>query len=46
VQEKWDQYHEKTRPVIEHYEQLGLLRRVDGRGTIEEVQQLVRKALA
>ena len=46
VQEKWDLYHEKTRPVIEHYEELGLLKRVDGRGSIEEVQALVREALA
>ena len=46
VQEKWDAYNEKTRPVIEHYEELGVLRRVDGRGTIEEVQALVREALA
>ncbi|GAC1603442.1 MAG: adenylate kinase [Candidatus Saccharimonadales bacterium] len=46
VQKKWDAYNEKTQPVIEHYEELGVLRRVDGRGSIEEVQALVREALA
>lgn len=46
VQAKWDQYHEKTRPVVEHYEQLGLLKRVDGRGSIDDVRELVRAAVA
>jgi len=46
VQEKWDLYHTKTRPVIEHYDKMGLVRRVDGRGTIEEVRALVRAAIS
>lgn len=46
VQAKWDQYLEKTRPVVEHYEQLGVLKRVDGRGSIEQVRELVRAAIA
>ena len=46
VQEKWDEYATKTRPVIEHYEQLGLLKRIDGRGSVEQVQQLIRGAMS
>ena len=46
VEKKWREFAEKTKPVIEHYEQLGLLKHVDGRGTMEEVQQLIRAALA
>lgn len=44
VQEKLDEFNKKTRPVIEHYEALGVLRRVDGRGSIEQVQELVKAA--
>lgn len=45
VQEKLDEFNEKTRPVIEHYEGLGVLKRVDGRGTPAEVQALVKAAI-
>jgi adenylate kinase len=30
-------YHEKTAPLITYYDQRGLLRRVDGSGTIDEI---------
>jgi adenylate kinase len=46
VRAKWDLYHEKTHEVIEHYEQMGLVKRVDGRGTIAEVQALVMAAVS
>lgn len=46
VRAKWDLYHEKTRPVIDHYIAMGLVKRVDGRGTIEQVQALVRAAVS
>ena len=46
VQAKWDEYVSKTQPVIEHYEQLGLLRRIDGRGSIEEVRELLQAAVS
>ena len=32
---------DQTRPLLEVYEQLGLLRRVDGSGTVDEVAQRV-----
>jgi adenylate kinase len=46
VRAKWDEFANKTRPVIEHYEELGVMRRVDGRGTVDEVEALVREAIA
>jgi adenylate kinase len=46
VRAKWDMYQQKTQAVIEHYEELGLVKRVDGRGTIAEVQALVKAAVS
>jgi adenylate kinase len=37
IAKRLDVYQEQTRPVIEHYEKKGLLRRISGRGTIEEI---------
>ncbi len=38
-------FHEQTEPVLVHYETEGLLVRVDGIGTVEEVHNNVVKAL-
>ncbi len=38
-------YEEETKPVIERYAELGLLREVDGVGTIEEIAGRVRSVL-
>lgn len=45
VQEKWDEYITKTQPVIDYFDQHGLLKRIDGRGNVSQVQQLVKVAL-
>lgn len=45
VREKWELFETVTRPVIEHYRKLGLLRTVDGRGNIEEVHDAIVAAL-
>ena len=45
VREKWQLFDEVTRPVVGHYRDLGLLVTVDGRGSIEEVHGLMKKAL-
>ena len=39
-------YHEHTAPLVEYYANAGLLRRIDGTRTIEEVQQAIREDLA
>jgi adenylate kinase len=46
VQHRLEQYHEKTEPLISYYEDKGLLRRVDGSRTPEEVSDRIRALLA
>lgn len=36
-------YHKQTKPLIEFYEKLGFLKSVNGEGTIDETNQLVKK---
>ncbi len=38
-------YREQTQPLIAYYDNMGLLKRIDGRGTIEEISQRVCQAL-
>ena len=38
-------YREQTEPLIAYYNTMGLLKRIDGRGTIEEIAQRVHQAL-
>jgi adenylate kinase len=38
-------YREQTEPLIAYYNTMGLLRRIDGRGTIEEIARRVQQAL-
>ncbi len=45
VREKWELFDTVTRPVIQHYRDLGLLVSVNGRGTIEEVHHEIVTAL-
>jgi len=37
ISKRLDVYEQQTRPVIEHYEKQGLLRRIGGTGTIEDI---------
>lgn len=46
VLKRLEVYEEQTRPVIEHYEAAGLLRRVGGVGPVDEVTERVREALS
>jgi adenylate kinase len=38
-------YKEQTQPLVGYYERLGLLERIDGQGTVEEISQRVHRAL-
>lgn len=40
-----DEYHEKTAPLIPYYEDRGLLRRIDGTGSLEEVSRRILDVL-
>ena len=46
VQKRLDVYHRETEPLIDWYEQKGLLRRFDGRRTPDEVHDRIRATLA
>lgn len=46
VRHRLEQYHSKTEPVISYYEGRGLLRRVDGARSPDEVSDRIRALLA
>lgn len=46
VRQRLAVYRERTRPLIEHYERLGLLRRIDANGTLDEVEARLEAAIA
>ena len=46
IRRRLEQYHTKTKPLIDYYEQRGLLKRVDGKLDPEEVSDRIRALLA
>ena len=46
IRNRLDQYHSKTEPLIAYYEDMGLLRRVDGSAEPDEVNDRIRAMLA
>ncbi len=44
VRERLRVYHHETEPLIAYYDERGLLRRVDGSGTPDEVHEQVRRS--
>jgi adenylate kinase len=46
IQERLETYHEQTEPLIEYYEERGLLRRFDGTRSPTEVHDHIRATLA
>ncbi len=46
IQQRLVTYHEKTEPLIDYYEERGLLRRFDGTGDFAEVGDHIRATLA
>lgn len=43
---RYDVYIQQTAPVVEHYERNGLVKRIDGRGAVEDVAARMAAALA
>lgn len=41
LRQKWREYQEETQPVVEYYDQLGLLCRVNGEGGVDEVTERI-----
>jgi adenylate kinase len=46
VRQRLTVYGERTQPLIEHYARLGLLRRIDANGSLDEVNARLEAALA
>jgi len=46
IRHRLEQYHEKTAPLIEHYDSQSLLRQIDGASSPEEVEDEIRRTLA
>jgi adenylate kinase len=46
IQHRLEQYHEKTEPLVDYYDQKGLLRRVDGSLSPDDVGDRIRALLA
>jgi adenylate kinase len=46
IRRRLEQYQEKTKPLVAHYERRGLLRRVDGSRGPDEVNDRIRATLA
>ncbi|HUF57666.1 MAG TPA: adenylate kinase [Thermohalobaculum sp.] len=45
VQQRLEAYHAETRPLIDHYDRAGKLKRIDGMAPIEEVTDEIRRIL-
>lgn len=45
VQKRFEEYEANTKPVLPHYEAKGLVKRVDGVGSLDEVTERIQAAL-
>ncbi|MBP3223329.1 MAG: adenylate kinase [Actinomycetaceae bacterium] len=46
IRRRLDVYHETTRPIVDVYRERGLLRQVDGVGTVEEVARRIDEVIS
>ena len=46
VKHRLEEYHAKTEPLIGYYEEQGILRRIDGSRSADEVRDQIRATLA
>ena len=46
IRNRLEQYHAKTEPLVDYYDQRSLLRRIDGTASPDEVAEEVRRTLA
>jgi adenylate kinase len=45
ISERLKTYHQKTEPLLSYFQERGVLHRIDGNGTVEEVFSLIRSFL-
>jgi adenylate kinase len=46
IRNRLEQYHAKTEPLVDHYDQRSVLRRIDGAAAPDEVAEEIRRTLA
>lgn len=46
IRHRLEQYHEKTAPLVDHYDQMSALRRIDGAASPDEVADEISRTLA
>lgn len=46
IQKRLNLYHEHTKPLLNYYKEQGMLIEVNGQGSIEEIQDKIRKQLS
>jgi len=46
IRHRMDVYHRQTEPLISHYQAHGIVRTVDGQGSVDEVSKRIEEALA
>ena len=46
IRHRLEQYHAKTEPLVDYYDQRSVLRRIDGAASPDEVAEEIRRALA
>lgn len=46
VRHRLDEYEEKTKPLVDYYEERGILRRVDGEQSPDEVEERIHALIA
>lgn len=45
IKERLSIYHQQTEPLLGHFKQKGLLQKINGIGSIEEIQERIRQGL-
>lgn len=46
IKKRLDLYFQKTKPLLKHYQDLGILQEINGQGEIGKIQGLLRSALS
>ncbi|MBW2404084.1 MAG: adenylate kinase, partial [Deltaproteobacteria bacterium] len=45
VRKRYEEYRAKTEPVLAHYEEKGVVQRVEGVGSLEEITERIKEAI-
>lgn len=45
IEKRWQVFHEQTLPVVQHYQNEGVLAEIDGEGTVKEIAQRIARVI-